>query len=65
VAVRGEPYLSGFDQNEIANDLLRIGLELIEGLDGQKMSERYRRTEANPLLPSVSMHIALARVPSA
>jgi hypothetical protein len=65
VAVRGEPYLSGFDPNEIANDLMRIGLELIEDLDGQKKSERYRRTEANALLPSVSMHIALARVPSA
>lgn len=62
VAVRGEPYLSGFDPN----DLMRIGLDLIEGLDGQTMSERYRRTEPNALPPSalppsVSMHFALPR----
>ncbi len=64
VAMMGEPYLSGFDPKEIANDLMHIGLELIEDLDGQKMSERYRRTGANALQPSVSMHIALARVHS-
>jgi methyltransferase (TIGR00027 family) len=65
VAMMGEPYLSGFDPKEIANDLKRVGLELIEDLDGQKMSERYGRTGANALLPSVSTHIALARVPAA
>ena len=65
VAMMGEPYLSGFDPKEIANDLMYVGLELIEDLDGQKMSERYRRTEANTLQPPVSMHIALARVHSA
>ena len=65
VAMMGEPYLSGFDPKEIANDLMHVGLELIEDLDGQKMSERYRRTEANTLQPPVSMHIALARVHSA
>ena len=64
-AMVGEPYLSGFDPREIANDLMNTGLELIEDLDGQKMSERYRRTGANGLHPPVSLHIALARVRSA
>jgi len=60
----GEPYLSGFDPKEIANDLMQVGLELIEDLDGRKMSERYGRTGANGLHPPVSLHIALARVQS-
>jgi methyltransferase (TIGR00027 family) len=61
-AMMGEPYLSGFDPKEIANDLMHVGLELIEDLDGPKMSERYRRTAANALKPSVNMHIVHARV---
>jgi O-methyltransferase involved in polyketide biosynthesis len=64
VALMGEPYVSGFDPNEIANDLMHTGLELIEDLDGWKMAERYGRTEA-ALQPPVSLHIALARVKSA
>jgi len=64
VALMGEPYLSGFDPKEIANDLTHIGLELIEDLDGQKMSERYGRTGANGLHPPASLHIARARVHS-
>jgi methyltransferase (TIGR00027 family) len=62
VAMMGEPYLSGFDPKEIANDLMQVGLELIEDLDGRRMSERYRRTGANALQPPVSLHIARARV---
>jgi methyltransferase (TIGR00027 family) len=61
-AMMGEPYLSGFDPKEIANDLMHVGLELIEDLDGPKMSERYGRTGANALKPSVNMHIVRARV---
>jgi hypothetical protein len=40
---------------------MRVGLELIEDLDGQKMSERYGRTGVNALQPPVSLHIARAR----
>ena len=65
VATLGEPYLSGFDPEQISNVLMHAGLELIEDLDGQKMSERYGRTGANALQPPVSLHIALARVHSA
>ena len=61
LAMIGEPYLSGFDSKEIANDLIHVGLELIEDLDGRKMSERYRRTEANPL-PPPSAYISHSRV---
>lgn len=62
VAMMGEPYVSGFDPKEIANDLTQVGLELIEDLDGQRMSERYRRTGADALQPAASLHIARARV---
>ena len=64
VATMGEPYLSGFDPKEIANDLVHAGLELIEDLDGPRMSERYAREGANALRPGPSMHIARARVRS-
>jgi len=64
VAMMGEPYVSGFDPKEIASDLMHVGLELIEDLDGMKMSERYGRTGANALQPPVSLHIARARVQS-
>lgn len=64
VAMMGEPYLSGFNPKEIASDLAHVDLELVEDLDGQKMSERYGRTGTNALKPSNSLHIALARVHS-
>ena len=59
VAAMGEPYLSGFDPAQLACDLKQVGLELIEDLNGPKMSKRYR---TNALRPTASMHIALARV---
>jgi methyltransferase (TIGR00027 family) len=63
VAAMGEPYLSGFDLKEIENDLTKVGLELIEDLDGWEMSRRYGRAGSNALQPAGSMHIALSRVP--
>jgi hypothetical protein len=62
VAAIGEPYLSGFDPNEIANDLTRVGLELVEDLDGKAMWERYAGAGATIQQPPASLHIALARV---
>jgi methyltransferase (TIGR00027 family) len=61
VATMGEPYVSGFDPNQIAKDLGQAGLELVEDLDGRQMSERYG---ANAPRPSATMHIARARVRS-
>ena len=63
VAAMGEPYLSGFDPEEIRNDLMNVGLELIEDLDGRGMSRRYAGTGSNALQPAGSLHIALARIP--
>jgi hypothetical protein len=63
-ASMGEPMISGFDPKELANELRQVGLELVEDLDGQMMSERYRRIAANPLRPHASSHVALAHVPT-
>jgi methyltransferase (TIGR00027 family) len=62
VAAIGEPYMSGFDPNEIANDLMCVGLELVEDLDGKGIRERYAGASATILQPPASLHIALARV---
>jgi len=63
VARLGEPYVSGFDPSEVANDLRHAGLELIEDLGGHQLAERYGRAGDNALLPNATMHIALARRP--
>jgi methyltransferase (TIGR00027 family) len=65
VAMIGEPYLSGFDPGEIANDLAGVGFELIEDLDGTAMSERYAGADGKTLQPPASLHIARARVAKA
>lgn len=62
VANMGEPYVSGFDPNGLAEDLAGVGLELVEDLDGQQMSDRYKRAGQNILRPPGSVHIVLARV---
>jgi hypothetical protein len=46
----------------IADELTRVGLELVEDLDGAGMSERYARTGPHALEPPVSMHIVSAHV---
>ena len=63
VARLGEPYVSGFDPREIADDLKQVGLDLVEDLNGHQLAERYGRVGANVLRPSANMHIALARCP--
>jgi methyltransferase (TIGR00027 family) len=62
VAAMGEPYVSGFDPDEIADVLTCVGLELIEDLDGKAMWERYGGASATILQPPASLHIARARV---
>jgi len=57
MASMGEPIVSGFDPKQLASDLQHVGLELVEDLDAQMMSERYRRTQ-----PFAHQHIALAGV---
>jgi methyltransferase (TIGR00027 family) len=62
VAQTGEPWISGFHPDEIVNDLARVGLELVENLDGKAMSERYVQANTTLGRPPASLHIALARV---
>jgi methyltransferase (TIGR00027 family) len=62
VASMGEPFVSGFDPKQLANDLQHVGLKLVEDLDAQCMSDRYR--SSTTLQPFPHLHIALARVPA-
>ncbi|WP_247376858.1 hypothetical protein [Bradyrhizobium sp. 173] len=45
VAQTAEPWISGFYQDDIVNDLASVGLDLVENLDGKAMWERYRRAK--------------------
>ncbi|KWV55510.1 hypothetical protein AS156_05485 [Bradyrhizobium macuxiense] len=62
VAQIGEPWISGFNPDEIVNDLACVELELIEDLDGKAMWKRYRGASTTLKQPPASLHIALARV---
>lgn len=62
VAEIGEPWISGFNPNDIINDLAFVGLELVENLDGKAMWDRYRGANTTLGQPPASLHIALARV---
>lgn len=59
----GERWVSGFDPTKIAEDLRRVGLILVEDLDGGQMAERYERTGVNILRPVATAHIARVRIP--
>jgi methyltransferase (TIGR00027 family) len=61
-AAIGEPFVSGFDPDKIADDLARVGLELVEDLDGKAMWQRYGGASTTILQPPAGWHIALARV---
>jgi methyltransferase (TIGR00027 family) len=52
VAAVGEPWITGFDQEELARDLAALGLARIEDLDGQALAARYAGSGANALLRS-------------
>jgi methyltransferase (TIGR00027 family) len=62
VTALGEPFLSGFDPDALADDLARCGLELIEDLSGAQAVARYGRSDDVSLSRSSSSHVALARV---
>ena len=61
-AASGEPYLCGFDPDELARELRRIGFEAIEDLDGNAMWDRYGGASPTVRRPPASVHIALARM---
>ncbi|WP_158671942.1 class I SAM-dependent methyltransferase [Bradyrhizobium guangdongense] len=62
VAQIGEPWISGFYPDEFVDDLARVGLNLVEDLDGKAMWERYRGANTTLGHPPATLHIALARV---
>ncbi|MGX4770431.1 class I SAM-dependent methyltransferase [Bradyrhizobium guangdongense] len=62
VAQIGEPWISGFYPDEIVDDLARVGLNVVEDLDGKAMWERYRGANTTLGHPPATLHIALARV---
>jgi O-methyltransferase involved in polyketide biosynthesis len=62
VAVLGEPFLSGFDPQQLSAILAGVGFVLEEDLSGLDLSERYACPAVPPLLPSAFSRIALAVV---
>lgn len=58
----GEPFLSGFDPECLADDLRDAGCELEEDLEDRELVNRYDRLGANALLPAARSRIARARV---
>ena len=62
VAAMGEPFLSGFNPAELAENLATCGLDLVEDLNGSEASARYDRGGGHNLGQSMFSHIALARV---
>jgi hypothetical protein len=61
VSSMGEPFLSGFDPDNLAAELRRCGLELIEDVPGEEAVRRYHRTGTKGFGNHSSSHLALAR----
>ncbi len=64
VASVGEPWVSGFDPDQIDGDLRRAGLELVENLGPDELGARYCSGRSDGLHPSPGSHLAHARVSS-
>ncbi len=62
VASAGEPWISGFDPNQLFDELRRAGLELIENLGPEELAARYCRDRSDGLTASSGAHIARARI---
>ncbi len=62
LASAGEPWISGFDRDQLAGDLRGAGLELVEDLGPEELDARYCANRADGLSPSPSAHVARARV---
>lgn len=61
-AAMGEPFLSGFQPNQLAATLAGVGFALSEDLNGLQLSERYACPAVPPLVPSALSRAALAYV---
>jgi methyltransferase (TIGR00027 family) len=64
VASLGEPWVSGFDPDELHSDLRGAGLELVENLGPEQLGARYCAGRTDGLRPSAGSYIAHARVVS-
>jgi methyltransferase (TIGR00027 family) len=62
VAQAGEPWISGFYPGQLEDDLRSVGLELVEDLAPQDLTERYCAPRGRDLRPSAHSHLARARV---
>jgi methyltransferase (TIGR00027 family) len=62
VASVGEPWVSGFDPNQLLDDLRSTGLELVEDLGPEELGARYCAGRTDGLNPSPGSHIAHARI---
>ena len=62
VASLGEPWVSGFDPDQLDSDLRSAGLEIVENLGPHDLGERYCAGRTDGLSPSPGSHIAHARV---
>jgi len=62
VASLGEPWLSGFDPAQLADDLRGVGLALVEDLGGEELRARYCGDRNDGLSPAATIRIARAQV---
>jgi methyltransferase (TIGR00027 family) len=62
VASLGEPWVSGFDPDELGSVVRGTGLEIIENLGPEELAERYCAGRTDSLSPSLGAHLAHARV---
>jgi methyltransferase (TIGR00027 family) len=58
----GEPWLSGFDPDELGPELRACGLELLEDLGSAALRERYCAGRTDGLSPGAAGHVARAQV---
>jgi len=62
VASVGEPWVSGFEPDQLADHLRGAGLELVENLGPEELGARYHTVRIDGLHPSPASHVARARV---
>jgi methyltransferase (TIGR00027 family) len=62
VASLGEPWVSGFDPDEVGSVVRGAGLELVENLGPEELAARYCAGRDDGLAPSHGAHLAHARV---
>jgi len=61
-AALGEPWLSGFNPSQLAEDLRQVGLSLVEDFSGEHLWRRYCTEDEDALRSTAAVHIARAHV---